>query len=166
MAKRANTTQQPSKAVSRLSEDLQRYYRIGLEARDAAKDDKRRLRALPEEFDVRRDHVLKARRFVERLGDYESLTQLVRLRKKQKTPLGWGHVRLLVSVPDPARRFQLLRDAVNGSWSKDQLNKAIQLREGRTALRRAGGRPPTKPGSINETLFAIAATLGGVARLV
>ena len=86
MAKRANTNPKLSKAVSRLSKDLQRYHEIGVEALDAfEKADKRRLRGLPEKFGIKRDHVLKARRFAERLGDYKSLTQLARLRKQQKT---------------------------------------------------------------------------------
>ena len=86
MAKRANTNPKLSKAVSRLSKDLQRYHEIGVEAWDTAKkEDIRRLRGLPAKFGIKRDHVLKARRFVERLGDYKSLTQLARLRKQQKT---------------------------------------------------------------------------------
>ena len=162
MAKRANTNQKLSKAVSRLSEDLQRYYQIGVEALDAFKKaDKQRLRGLPEKFGIKRDHVLKARRFAERLGDYKSLTQLARLRKQQKKPLGWGHVRFLVSVPDPVRRFQTLRDAVNGSWSKDQLKQAIQLQERRTSRReadgqrKAGGRRPARPATNRETFLRL-----------
>ena len=104
---------------------------------------------------INSDALLKARRFVERLSDKRSLKLLSQRRKKQGTPLSWTHVRHLVSVEDDARRYQLLQDAVERGWSTVQLIEAIQVREGRTIRGGAGGRPPSKPASMKETLLRL-----------
>ena len=104
---------------------------------------------------LNRDALLKARRFGERLSDNRSLNLLSQRRKKQGTPLSWTHVKHLVSVEDDARRYQLLQDAVERGWSTVQLIEAIQVREGRTIRGGAGGRPPSKPASMKETLLRL-----------
>ena len=152
--------------LARLSPSLQRYYRIGLQVLKVEFQDKQGLRELAAELNRERgdkpkinsDGLLKARRFVERLSDKRSLKLLSQRRKtpngrkKQGTPLSWTHVRQLVSVEDDARRYQLLQDAVERGWSTVQLIEAIQVREGRTIRGGAGGRPPSKPASMKETL--------------
>lgn len=142
-------------AVSHLSKSLQRYYRVGLRALELEFHDKHGLRKLAKKYRINSDCLLKARRFVERLSDSASLALLCQKREKQGTPLSWVHVRHLVSVKDDARRFQLLQDAVGLSWSTVQLIETIQLCEGRTIRDDAGGRPPTKPASIKESLLRL-----------
>ena len=150
-------------AASGLSPSLQRYYRIGLQARDVPLNATKRLRDLAAELNRERgkkpklnsDTLLKARRFVERLSDKRPLKLLSQRREKQGTPLSWSHVRQLVSVEDDARRYQLLQDAVKRGWSTVQLIEAIQLCEGRTIRGGAGGRPPSKPDSMEESLLRL-----------
>ena len=99
--------------LARLSPSLQRYYRIGLDARDVEFKDKKGLRKLAVRLNRQRgkrpklnsDTLLKARRFVDRLSDEASLNLLCQRRKtpngrkKKGDPiLGWAHVRHLVSV--------------------------------------------------------------------
>ena len=149
--------------LARLSPSLQRYYRIGLQVLKVEFQDKQGLRDLAAELNRERgdmpklnsDTLLKARRFVERLSDTRYLTLLSRKREKQGTPLSWAHVRHLVSVEDDDRRYQLLQDAVERGWSTVQLIEAIQICEGRTIRGGAGGRPPTKPASMKETLLRL-----------
>ena len=163
MAKRKTSNQRLPSEVSLLSPSLQRYYRIGLDANDVKFNDKQGLRDLAAKLNRKRgdmpklnsDALLKARRFVERLSDKRSLKLLSQRRKKQGTPLSWTHVRQLVSVEDDARRYQLLQDAVERSRSTVELIEAIQLREGRTIRGGAGGRPPSKPDSMKETLLRL-----------
>ena len=147
--------------LSLLSDSLQRYYRFGMEA-EALSNDKAALRMLATKYSKKyklkskSDHLLKARRFVERLSTRECLTLLVRKIKGTKKPLmSWSHVRHLVSVNDNTRRYQLLRDAVRNSWSTTQLIDAIQVREGRTMRPNAGGRPPIKPKTVEEGMLRL-----------
>ena len=149
--------------LARLSPSLQRYYRIGLDAREVPLNATKRLRGLTAKLNRDRgdmpklnsDTLLKSRRFVERLSDEASLTLLSQRREKQGTPLSWTHVRQLVSVEDDDRRYQLLQDAVERGWSTVQLIEAIQLCEGRTIRGGAGGRPPSKPDSMEESLLRL-----------
>ena len=170
MAKRASTNQKLSKAVSLLSPSLQRYYRIGLQARDVEFNDKNGLRGLTAKLNRKRgdmpklnsDTLLKARRFVERLSDKRSLELLSQRRKtpngrkKKGDPiLGWAHVRHLVSVANRGRRSKLLRKAVERGRSTVELIEAIQLRVGRIARPKNGGRPPAKAQSSQEVLLRL-----------
>ena len=163
MAKRASTNRKLSKAVSLLSPSLQRYYRIGRQVLRVKSPVKKGLRSLAAKLNRKRgkkpklnsDALLKARRFVERLSDTRYLTLLSRKREKQGTPLSWAHVRHLVSVEDDDRRYQLLQDAVEPGWSTVQLIEAIQICEGRTIRGDAGGRPPTKPALMEESLLRL-----------
>ena len=146
--------------LSLLSESLQRYYRIGMEA-EALSDDKEALRKLAAKFAKRyelkskSDHLLKARRFVQRLSSRQCLKLLARNCKLTGKPLSWSHVRHLVSVADAARRYQLLEDTVQNSWITTQLIDAIQVREGRTRHPKAGGRPPIKPKTVEEGMLRL-----------
>lgn len=145
----------PQTRTSQLSKTLQRYYDIGLQAKEILFTDKIALRKLAEKKHISSDCLLKARRFVERLGNKNSLKLLSQKRKKQGTPLGWAQVRHLVSVKNDDRRYKLLEDAVGFSWSTTQLIDEIQRREGRTVRRAAGGRPPNEPTNVEAGLLRL-----------
>lgn len=165
--------QVPKIELKRLSPTLQKNFSIGQEAIQVPFHAKGALRELAEKHEVTSDHLLKARRFVELLSGKRSLELLARERTKQVVPLNrekrpvppkrkkkdtrlsWAHVRHLVSVPDHARRYQLLNDAVRLNWSATQLIDAIQVREGRTIRPVAGGRPPNKPHTIEEGMLRL-----------
>ena len=143
-----------------MSERLQRYYRFGMEA-EALSDDKEASRNLAAKYakkyklKIGSDHLLKARRFVERLSNRECLKLLAQNCELTGKPLSWSHVRHLVSVADAARRYQLLKDTVQNSWITTQLIDAIQVREGRTRHPKAGGRPPIKPKTVEEGMLRL-----------
>ncbi len=148
--------------MCKLAPVLRRYYRLGQKARKLDFGEKSKLRLLWERSDepksdkpaISRDTVLKARRFVEFMSAEESFRLL---SQKQKTGryLSWNHVRYLVSVSNDARRLKLLKQAVEGNWSRDQLLEAIKLREGRIARPEAGGRLPAKPQSAQEAILRL-----------
>ena len=146
--------------LSLLSESLQRYYRFGMEA-EALSDDREALRKLAAKFSKKykikskSDHLLKARRFVQRLSTKECLELLAQNCELTGKPLSWSHVRHLVSVANAARRYQLLKDTVQNSWITTQLIDAIQVREGRTRHPKAGGRPPIKPKTVEEGMLRL-----------
>ena len=170
MAKRKSSNQRLPSEVSLLSPSLQRYYRIGFDANDVKFQDKQGLRDLAAKLNRKRgdmpklnsDTLLKARRFVERLSDKRSLKLLCQRRKtpngrkKKGDPiLGWAHVRHLVSVANKGQRSKLLKEAVKHDWSIVQLVEAIQLRVGRIARPKNGGRPPAKAQSSQEVLLRL-----------
>ena len=150
------------KEMRNLAPVLRRYYRLGQKARKFDFGEKSKLRLLWErsgepksdEVVVSRDTVLKARRFVELMSDEESFRLL---SQKQKTGryLSWNHVRYLVSVDNGPRRRKLLKEAVEGNWSRVQLLEAIKLRVRRFSRTETGGRLPAKPQSAQEALLRL-----------
>ncbi len=160
MTTRLSRAETPQADLSLLSKSLQRYYRFGTEA-EALSDDREALRKLAAKFSKKykikskSDHLLKARRFVQRLSSRECLKLLAKNCKLTGKPLSWSHVRHLVSVANAARRYQLLKDTVQNSWITTQLIDAIQVREGRTRHPKAGGRPPIKPKTVEEGMLRL-----------
>ena len=118
--------------MRKLAPVLRRYYRLGQKAWKFDFEEKSKLRLLWERSGepksdglvVSRDTVLKARRFVELMSDEESF-RLLSQKQKNGRYLSWNHVRYLVSVDKGPRRRKLLREAVEGNWSRDQLLEAI-----------------------------------------
>lgn len=173
MTARKRIRQVPEVELKRLSPTLQKNFTIGQAAIKVPFHAKGALGKLAKKHKVTSDHLLKARRFVELLSNKRSLEWLAKERTKQVAPLkrekpnsrpkskkkdtrlSWGHVRHLVSVADPARRYQLLSDAVRLNWSTTQLIDAIQVREGRTVRPVVGGRPPNKPHTIEEGMLRL-----------
>ncbi len=147
--------------LSLLSDSLQRYYRLGMEA-EVLSNDKEASRNLAaksaKKYKLKfgSDHLLKARRFVQRLSTRECLKLLAQNCELTGKPLvSWSHVRHLVSVNDNARRYELLKDTVRNSWITTQLIDAIQVSEGRTRHPKAGGRPPIKPKTVEEGMMRL-----------
>lgn len=173
MTKPKRLRQVPEVELKRLSPTLQKNFTIGQAAIQVPFHAKGALGKLAKKHKVTSDHLLKARRFVELLSNKRSLEWLAKERtrqvapltrqkqaarpvsKKKDTRLSWGHVRHLVSVADPARRYQLLKNAVEFNWSTTQLIDAIQVREGRTVRPVAGGRPPNNPHTIEEGMLRL-----------
>ena len=148
----AKTPRRPSrKEMRKLAPVLRHYYRLGQKARKFDFGEKSKLRLLWERSGepksdglvVSRDTVLKARRFVELMSDEESF-RLLSQKQKNGRYLSWNHVRYLVSVDKGPRRRKLLREAVEGNWSREQLLEAIKLRVRRFSRTETGGRLPAK----------------------
>lgn len=124
--------------------DVRRYYALGKESLAEVpestygkmEDEARRLK-LPLEY------LRKARQFASQFTDAD-LQDLCRQCEAGGYAIGWSRVILLLSV-ETRRRKPLLREAIAGKWTRQQLAAEIRRRFGRRAKEGAGR--PTKLGS-------------------
>src|SRR4051812_44600950 len=99
---------------------------------------------------LRLDNMQRARQFARAYSEKE-LEELCRLRTPAGMPLGWGHVRRLVSIPNKAKHAALQRRAAKEGWTAAQISEAI-LREVVGRRRQNGGRPFAAPRTLGEGL--------------
>src|SRR3954468_2425691 len=100
------------------------------------------------------DNMQRARQFARSYSEKE-LEELCRLRTPAGMPLGWGHVRRLVSIPNKAKRAALQRRAAREGWTAAQISEAI-LRDVVGRKRQNGGRPFAAPKTLGEGLRQVA----------
>src|SRR4051794_2280730 len=103
---------------------------------------------------LRHDNMQRARQFARSYSEKE-LEELCRLRTPAGMPLGWGHVRRLVSIPNKAKRAALQRRAAKEGWTAAQISEAI-LSEVVGRRRQNGGRPFAAPRTLGEGLRQVA----------
>jgi hypothetical protein len=111
-------------------------------AKANAEREKHTPRELSERFKVNYHTLRKERRFARHYSE-KDLEELLRLRRPNGTPLHWGHVMYLITVPHKKDRRELQKKAAKEGWSSPDLCKVVQQRYPDRVVR--GGRPQKIP---------------------
>jgi hypothetical protein len=134
---------------------VRQFHALGQRVLNAAVRRKRRgegVQGLFDEFNAKtaaqKNRLQEARHFA-RLYDRDQLATLGKLGRDVGRPLSRWHVVVLIRISDRGQRDHLARRCARQKWSVRQLEKAVRRIGPR---RKYGGRGPSRPKSIEETL--------------
>ena len=159
----ARITGSRARAADETVKRLRAYHALGREAlaRDpeGAAPDPATARELAAKKKYGLGTVQEARRFA-RTYPAGDLEELLRLRSPAGTPLSWGHVRQLISIPGKRARETMAKQAAREGWTARRLVSAIQGEVVGRKRRSGGGRRFAAPRSPEEGLRQVAAHTG------